>query len=111
VVGPRVGLDAVAKRIFPSPYRESNSSIYCVQNFTQFTAVNSIPMFCDAMVRYIVTVMRGFENSLSPSHSSSSSSSSSSSCHHVRPINGLFKSHHCIPPVVSLTVVQVFVFR
>jgi hypothetical protein len=38
-------------------------------------------------------------------------SSSSSSGHEVIPINDLFRPHNCTHPIVSLTVVQVFVFR
>jgi hypothetical protein len=38
-------------------------------------------------------------------------SSSSSSGHEVRPINDPFRPHYCIPLIVSLTVVHVFVFR
>jgi len=37
-------------------------------------------------------------------------STCSSSAHEVRPINDLFQPHDYIHPVVSLTVVQLFVF-
>jgi hypothetical protein len=42
---------------------------------------------------------------------SSRRNSSPSPSHEVMSVNDLFRPHDCIHPVVSLTVVQVFVFR